>query len=161
MIRAVSMQIGAFSPAVSFLNEKDPSGILVSLEKQYPDFRTWYFEKVLPGIAVGRRRVLTRMRGDRLVGLAIAKRETERKLCTLWVDPAFRGHGIAAELADEAFDWIGSDRPLFTVPEEQLLSFSRLLRRWAFNQTQVVPSYYRLGKHEHVFNGKLEPTWPS
>jgi hypothetical protein len=131
------------------------------LERQYPGFRSWYFGKVVPGIITGHRCVLTRRHAGRLVGLAIAKRGEENKLCTLWVDPRLRGLGIANGLADEVFDWMGSHHPLFTVPEEHLCNFSGLLNRWAFVQTQIISSYYRPGKQEFVFNGTLEPHWSS
>jgi GNAT superfamily N-acetyltransferase len=131
------------------------------LEKQYPDFRAWYFGKVIPGIIRGDRCVLTSAYKERLVGLAIAKRGDEKKLCTLWVDSDARRLGIASDLADRAFDWIGTDHPLFTVPEEHLQKFGGLLSRWEFTQTAKIFGYYRAGKVEYVFNGKLEPNYSS
>lgn len=134
-----------------------PWGEISHLEKQYPNFREWYFGKVIPGITKGERCVITSVHNGRLVGLAIAKRGAERKLCTLWVDSDVRGNGIASHLADQAFDWIGTDRPLFTVPEEHLQKFAGLLSRWEFAQTAKISGYYRAEKNEYIFNGKLAP----
>ena len=130
---------------------------ITHLERQYPHFRAWYFEKVIPGIDRGDRCVLTTILKDRLVGLAIAKRGDEKKLCTLWVDSNVRRLGIASDLADRALDWIGTEQPLFTVPEEHLQKFSSLLNRWRFTQTAKLFGYYRAQKVEYVFNGKLDP----
>lgn len=126
-----------------------------SLETIYPGFRNWFYSKV--AIASGDERAIfvTRAR-DRILGIGIAKRSlTERKLCTLWTAPTTRDSGIATAIADQAFDWLETSHPLFTVPEERIAEFRGLLRRWHFTRTNAVVSYYRPNKIEYVFNGYL------
>jgi hypothetical protein len=130
---------------------------LSHLEERYPNFRSWYYDKVIPGVFEGERCLLACVSDANLLGVAIGKRSGEQKLCTLWVIPAARAIGVADILAQRAFEWIGADRPLFTVPEEQLPFFRGLLSRWNFAHTQKIAGYYRQGKIEHIFNGHLVP----
>ena len=93
-----------------------------------------------------------------VAGVAIAKRtSSEQKLCTLWVAPETRNDGLAARLADEAFDWLETTKPLFTVPDVRIKEFARLLNCWDFVETQVVEDMYRRTSREFVFNGLLRP----
>jgi len=129
---------------------------LSHLEQIYPGFRAWYFERVVPAVALGTRFVTVRRESGIPIGVAIAKDEGgERKLCTLWVRDGCRGRGIARALADEAFDWLGDRRPLFTVPEERMSEFLPLVTGWQFGEPVRHDSLYRDGRCEFVFNGKL------
>jgi GNAT superfamily N-acetyltransferase len=94
-------------------------------------------------------------RDGRIIAVLIAKRGEEQKLCCLWVDPMFRGSGVGVRLIKEGMDWVGTSVPLATVPEERMPEFSDILERLGFALTEVVESYYRPGKKEFVFNGRL------
>jgi hypothetical protein len=76
----------------------------------------------------------------------------------LWVSPQVRDHGIAAELADDAFAWLGTAKPLFTVPEECLAEFRGLLRSWSFSAPVTYRDLYRTSRIEYVFNGSIGRT---
>jgi GNAT superfamily N-acetyltransferase len=122
----------------------------------YPGFNEWFFHKVIPGLRTGERRVLTSVVSGALSGVAICKRtDIESKLCTLWVSKQARGRGIASELAAEAFCWLGTSKPLFTVPEEHLADFGGLLRSWSFSQPIAYRELYIPKRVEHVFNGRI------
>jgi hypothetical protein len=126
-----------------------------SLEAVYPGFRRWFYGKVGTGSSDERAIFITRARGL-ILGIGIAKRSlTERKLCTLWTAPTMRDSGIASAIADRAFDWLETSHPLFTVPEERMVEFRGLLRRWHFEHPNAVVGYYRPNKIEYVFNGSL------
>ncbi|MER8751223.1 GNAT family N-acetyltransferase [Mesorhizobium sp. M1050] len=122
----------------------------------YPNFRPWFFGRVIPGLHSGERHIVTTYVEGALAGVAICKRsEAEHKLCTLWVEPALRERGVAKSLARYAFDWLDSDRPLFTVPEERIAEFAGLLRVWSFSAPRTYPSLYRSNRVEYVFNGSV------
>jgi hypothetical protein len=127
----------------------------------YPNFRKWYFEKMLPDVATGARAIFACIEDGRLSGVVIAKRGSEKKLCSLWVNPSARSAGLAAALAYNAFNWLGTQQPLFTVPEERLPEFRGLLNLWKFGEGTPVLGYYRHNKIEHVFNGRLVPSLAS
>ena len=126
------------------------------LEVVYPGFCEWIDTKVILGLRDGSRNVFVERVQGRICGVAIAKRTvSERKLCTLWVDRDARAAGVAGRLANEVFGWLGTEKPLFTVPDVSIDKFRSLLDRWGFAETQVVPDIYRPGGREFVFNGIL------
>ncbi|WP_082640630.1 GNAT family N-acetyltransferase [Aureimonas sp. N4] len=122
----------------------------------YPDFQRWFFNKVVPGLHTGERCIFPWSINGHLAGVAICKRTpVEQKLCTLWVSPNHRTRGVAAMLARDAFAWLGSTRPLFTVPEERFADFEGLVEGWKFPKPMVYDGLYRTGRIEYVFNGPL------
>jgi hypothetical protein len=138
------------------LAEKDVFASIAHLEASYPGFEAWLHAKVFPGIRNGTRRVRAVVTDGDVRAVSIAKRDNqEKKLCTLWVAPSARTSGIGSSLAKEAFGWLGTDNPLFTVPDDRLPEFRPLLSRWGFNLIQVVDGAYRPGSQEFVFNGVL------
>jgi hypothetical protein len=131
---------------------------LASLEDSYPNFRNWFYQKVAASTPDARQ-MFVATHNDGIVGVCIAKRSpSERKLCTLWVHPEFRNSGVAGILARPVFRWLGTDKPLFTVPEERLREFRGLLNAWRFAQPNPIRGFYRPDKVEYVFNGVLKPT---
>lgn len=154
-----------FGPAVRSVSRDlaalDPSIVLTALDKAcvtglYPKFDDWFWTKVVRGLRTGERRIFTHVAGGNLEGVAICKRtDSERKLCTLWVAPHVRGRGVAAELARDAFAWLGTRHPVFTVPEERLSEFRGLLSGWSFSEPVAYEGFYRPERTEYVFNGTL------
>ncbi|MFC5038931.1 GNAT family N-acetyltransferase [Tianweitania sediminis] len=140
----------------------DPATVQTVLERAgitqlYPNFEDWFLRKVVPGIRAGERCIMTSFIEGLLVGVAICKRtEVERKLCTLWVSPQARRRGVASELASSAFSWLGTNQPLFTVPEERLCEFDRLLQSWSFPKPVIYKDLYRSDRAEYVFNEHLD-----
>ncbi|MER9107680.1 hypothetical protein NKH95_27610 [Mesorhizobium sp. M0848] len=126
---------------------------LSSVNSFYPGFSQWFRGRVIGEIDGPARRIFVSRDQCSINGVAIAKRGAEAKLCTLWVSPIGRHSGVARSLASDVFDWIGTEKPLFTVPEERLDEFRGLLRLWDFGQPQRMLGYYRPGKIEYIFNG--------
>jgi GNAT superfamily N-acetyltransferase len=150
--RSVSVN-GIFT---SGLSVDDVYLVLYPMEGIYPDFNVWFYDKIARRHESEERAVFIRHMHGRIAAVAIAKRsDAERKLCTLWVDPLRRGSGIAADLGERAFEWLGTRKPLFTIPEERMAEFRGLLNRWNFQKSQKLIGFYRAGKAEFVFNGQL------
>jgi hypothetical protein len=127
---------------------------IAHLETFYPQFRPWFWGKVVPGLGNGSRRILPVHTGETLVGIAILKRiPEERKICTLWVAPSSRKIGVGRRLLIDSLAWLDCDKPLITVCQERLNELQPLLRKFGFSLEQVSDSYYRPGRREYVFNG--------
>jgi hypothetical protein len=124
----------------------------------YPEFQSWFYETLVPGINRGQRRLFIAYNCVGWIGgVVIAKRTAaERKLCTVWVSPSWRRHGIAKQLTTDALNWLGTDKPLFTVAEDRVWQFHGLLDAWDFGRPIRVPHLYRKGVSELVFNGTLQ-----
>nr|WP_321455044.1 hypothetical protein [uncultured Cohaesibacter sp.] len=133
-------------------------GCLEHLDQNYyPGFRKWFWDKVTNDVFHDTRHIFTATYMGQIVGLAIAKRGEEKKLCTLWVREDFRDFNLASDLAEQAFLWIGTNKPLFTIPEEKMPLFKGLLNKWSFENVTAYKGYYRSNKLEYVFNGSLSP----
>lgn len=127
------------------------------MECDYPGFAAWYWETVVPGLSTGVRRLASIERDGTIVGVGISKRSsTERKMCTIWVDPAFAGSGMGVRLMKDSMRWLGTEKPLATVSEARMPSFAGIMARLGYELTQVLPDYYVEGQAEYVFNGALE-----
>lgn len=132
--------------------------LLAHLAGTYPGFRTWFWDTFAAGIPRGERRAFVHEGQGRIDGVVLAKADSrERKLCTIWVAPHARGRRIASDLVEEACDWLEDPLPLLTVPEERLAELTPLMRARGFQPTEALPSCYRAGRVEHVFNGRLIP----
>ncbi len=143
------------SPTASGTLQSVWSGIR-HLESVYPGFGTWYWDKVVPGLSDGRRKILTSTADGVLSGVVIAKCQNEKKICTVWVPEEFRGRSVARHLMQDALDWLGTAKPLFTVPDERLQEFSGIVRELGFEHRSTESNYYGIGRLEHVFNGVLK-----
>jgi hypothetical protein len=127
---------------------------LEALEAVYPGFRDWYLSKVVPGVADGTRRVFAEISGARISGVAIAKRDRrELKLCTLWKDPSADG-GTAVAIVQSAMDWLGTERPSFTVPADRIQRLRPVLNHFGMGGGVAVGSLYRDGVGEYLFNAR-------
>lgn len=132
---------------------------LAPLAKLYPAFENWYWNKAVRDAVSNRRRFFLAFGQNRIQGVVIAKRTPdERKLCTVWICPTARQKRIAEGLVSQANNWLGSTRPLITIPENRLHEFRGLISRFGFVRTEILKGYYRCGQAEHVFNGKLRLT---
>ncbi|RWY79146.1 hypothetical protein EHI46_00175 [Rhizobium leguminosarum] len=129
---------------------------LQHLDAYYPDFERWYWQSVVPGLLDGTRTIRAIRSRDRVLAVLIAKKtDEERKLCTLWVDEIYAGKGLGVRLINEGRQWVGSNTPLASVPEERMGELSGILGRMGFVVTEALESFYRPGKTEYVFNGRL------
>ncbi|MDW6021652.1 GNAT family N-acetyltransferase [Mesorhizobium sp. BAC0120] len=130
--------------------------LISSFARFYPDIEDWFALKVIPGLADGTRRILIDRDVNSVRGLAILKKEAdERKICTLWVHPNQRKHGLGQRLIDESITWLECKKPTLTVPEEAIADFHGLLARNGFELRQHAIDYYRPGVCEFVYNGSL------
>ena len=130
-------------------------GQLADLTTYYPDFESWYWTKVVPGLGDQSRALFVHEERGQF-SVVIAKRTLgERKLCTIRTNPKLLGRRIATNLIFEAIDWLRCEKPLITVPEERLPEFKSIFGRLDFSLGQIADSYYRLDRREYIFNGKI------
>lgn len=145
--------------------ERDVDQLFASIahfEAFYPGFELWFWGKVVPGLGVGRRRIIPVHAGELLAAIAILKRvPEERKICTLWVAPFARKLGLGSRLLRDSLTWLECDEPLITVCQERLHDLRPILRKFGFTLEEVSHSYYRPGRSEYVFNGLINQSQAS
>lgn len=118
----------------------------------YPEFRNWFYEKVVPDSLANNRKILIEERDNKIAGIAIVKKVDEKKLSTLRVMEAYQNRGIGLKLFERAFEVLESDKPFLTVSEEKLPEFDKLFKYYGFKLTSVHSGFYRHGKKEFFFN---------
>lgn len=125
------------------------------LEAVYPNFRSWFWDKVVPGLHNGTRLIQTTRKDNEIIGLVIAKLETNepKKVCTLWVreNERHKGHGI--RLLNAAMHWLNDRKPEFSVSELNMSQFSKIIEYYDFNLTSVSRDTLT-GQAEYHFNQK-------
>ena len=129
-----------------------------SVCKSYPNYFIWYWKKVVPDILTGTRDVIIIMFNEEVAGVAIVKKkDDERKLCTVYVEPNYRDREITTKLLEEAFSFLGTTKPLISISEEKLDMFQGIIKKYNWKKTQVLPEgYYNENSREIVFNGFIK-----
>lgn len=127
------------------------------LRGSYPNFDSWLFDKVIPGIANGERTVLIEMRVNEVAGLMILKHSaSETKLCTLRVRPQYECRGMGVRLFETAFEVLKTERPLLSVSEKSMPKFVTLFRHFGFSQEAIYEDRYLPRVRELSYNGLLD-----
>lgn len=125
------------------------------ITKDYPDHCDHFYSKYIPGIFDGEREIISCYVDGKIVATAILKKDKiERKISTLFVKKEFQKQGIATELVEQCFKWLGTTKPLITIADYKLEQFQKLIEKYGWVETSVMEEgFYNDHSREHVFNG--------
>lgn len=127
------------------------------ISEDYPDYCDHYYTKDIPGIFDGERELFAVYSKGSIIAMAITKKtKEEKKLCTFYVKSEYRGSDIMTELAEACFKWLGTSRPLASVPEHRQQLIVTIVNKYHWEQTDVLEGYYKNGSNEVVYNGHLD-----
>lgn len=102
---------------------------------QYPDYYKWYYQKNLPRILDGHGEAIFYLDGFQVVGLAMLKRDSlESKICTLLIDEEYRKKGFSSLILEDSFKFLGTDKPLITIPQSRLDEFSKIINAYGWDK---------------------------
>ena len=124
---------------------------LNSAEVFYPNFKEWYYQKVVPDILAEKRELLFESKNDKIIGLSLVKYD-EKKLCTLKVFEEYQNKGYGLKLFEKSFEALETDKPFLTVSEEKYMEFEKIFKYYGFELTSVKSNLYRDNKLEYFFN---------
>lgn len=141
--------------AVSFTAAFSIMPFIQSLDAYYPDIGHWYVNRVIPGLMLGKDKLIIARDNGGIAGIALGKVEDdEAKLRCVRVHPDYHSSGLGIRLIDGMLDLIECRQPGVTVSEEMLHLYSRaFVRRYGFALSDVSKGRYRRGKLEYAFNG--------
>ncbi len=123
---------------------------LSSISSTYPDFKEWFYQKVVPGLKDGTREIIPVMRYGRLIAVGIIKNTPEeKKICTIYVSSYYRGKGIGIMLFKKCMKTLGTDSPIVTVSENNYHLFEKIFNHFNFKHTSTINSQ---NKKEFIFN---------
>lgn len=125
--------------------------------KDYPNHFNWYWSKTVPGIFNGTREILICTVNKKIAGVAFLKNENdEKKICTFLILELYRKMDIDSKLIEKSFEFLGTTRPLISIPEYKLNMFKNIIKKYDWEQTQILDKgYYNDSSREIVFNGKI------
>lgn len=124
---------------------------LNSAEQFYPNFKNWYYGKVIPDLFLDKRNFIFEKRNDNIVGLSLVKYD-EKKLCTLKIFEEYQNKGYGLKLFEKTFKELDTDKPFLTVSEEKYVEFKKVFSYYNFELTSIKKDYYRNDKLEYFFN---------
>lgn len=118
--------------------------------KQYQEYLKWYYSKNIPRILNGNGDIIFYLDGLSVAGLAILKKDIEEsKICTLMINEDYRKRGYSKELLESSFDYLGTDKPLITIPSNRLEEFSKIIQFYDWKESIRTDKYL---SEEIIFN---------
>ena len=132
--------------------------LTATIADSYAQHFMWLEKTFIPGLRHGNRGYV--FAEDKynihLAGCSLLKNgPDEKKLCCLFVDPAYRKQGIASKLIENTFQVLGTDKPVMTVSEQNLAQLMPLIKRYGFVLTNVRTGAYKSGVKEYYYNEGL------
>ena len=123
----------------------------------YPNYKNWYYDKHIEGIGNGRTIIFVRDNVTRkIVGVCNLKNNREeKKLCSLYVDEKYRKQGIGFKLLDYAFNYLRTNKPVFSVNSKNYNDYKNIINGNDWNLKEILGNYYMYGDCEYVYNGKI------
>ena len=143
-----SMKVKNFSEAANAIY------LLTDYNKlQYPEYFKWYYRTNIPRILDGEGEAIFYLDGFQIVGLSMLKRtEAESKICTFLINEEYRKKGYSSMLLEDSFRYLGTERPVITIPEKRLDEFSKIIEAYGWVPTETTDEYF---SREVVFNDPM------
>lgn len=130
--------------------------IISKIGNYYPNFTSWYFDKVIPGVCLENDKIIIAKHKNEIIGVSIIKDTPhEKKLRAIRIEDKFQKRGYGLYLIDHSLKLLNTDKPNLSVPEEMINEYSRIfINKYKFNLDMVHKGIYRKNKLEYEFNGK-------
>lgn len=131
--------------------------------EDYPHHKQWYFNKQVPRVFTPNGEILfARAEGneDQIIAVACLKKdEIEKKICTLYVSPRFRGQHLGTKMIEESMKFLETTKPLVTIADYKLPMFQAIIDKYDWQLVEIVTGLYR--KDEFCYNGRLTQEFSS
>lgn len=127
--------------------------------KDYPEYKEWYFKKQLPITLNSNARNILFVRNkendNEIISVACLKKNTEQKICTLYVSDQCRGLGIGTAVLEESIKWLGTTKPFITFADYKLELFRPMIEKYSWELMEIVSNLYNNRVQELCFNGTI------
>lgn len=118
--------------------------------EQYPEYWKWYYQKNIPRIINGEGEIIFHLDGFTVAGIAVLKKDIkESKICTLMVNEDYRKQGYSKKLLESSFEYLGTDKPLITIPTRRLEEFQKIITAYDWKESIRTDQYF---SEEVIFN---------
>ena len=117
---------------------------------QYPEYLKWYYSKNIPRVLNGSGEIIFFLDGLTVAGLSILKKDIqEAKICTLMISKEYQKKGYSKELLESSFEFLGTDKPLITIPSNRIEEFQGIISTYDWKESQKTDIYL---SEEIIFN---------
>ena len=117
---------------------------------QYPEYLKWYYSKNIPRVLNGTGEIIFYLDGLTVAGLTILKKDSdEAKICTLMLSEEYRKKGYSKELLESSFEFLGTDKPLITIPSKRIEEFQGIISTYDWCESLKTDIYL---SEEIIFN---------
>lgn len=125
------------------------------ISEMHPNYLEWYWGKTIPRVLNKRGEIFFEEVNHEVIGILIAKKTTkQRKICTFWVNEKFRKKGVGGRLLKRAIEYLETDKPLISIPENEVSSFEKIIENYHWTLVQTLePDEYSTVR-EYLYNGK-------
>lgn len=112
---------------------------------QYPDYTKWFFGTNIPRILNNKGDIFFSLDGLLVKGIIIVKKTVdEKKICTALIDEPYRNQKLGSKLFEEAFKYLGTDKPIITIPKMKINQFEHFINYYNWKITDTINEYYSL-----------------
>ncbi|SFM20526.1 hypothetical protein SAMN05421830_12048 [Desulfomicrobium norvegicum] len=125
---------------------------LHDIKKDYPSFDGWFYGKVVPGFFNKTRDIIIEEIDGQIAGISLVKIESERKLSTICVSDKFKNCGIGKKLFYRSFALLDTEKPFFTISQNNISKFHRIFQYYGFKKTRIIMDEHKKGLAEMYFN---------
>ena len=127
--------------------------ILKTIKENYPDYDSWIENTVSVGIINGTRKIRVLYNEKTIAGLTILKNTPEeKKLCSLFITPEYRGESWMYSLFKDATDILETNSPAITIPSSIIKRYNGLIFSNKWKVTSKIDSRYSKNIIEYGFN---------
>lgn len=136
----------------NYVNRTELRKFLNEVSKSYPNFDNWFNFTFLHGIEIGTRHIIMAHKGDSIIGISLLKNDLlEKKICTFYIDPSFRGKNIGNSLMDLSIRSLGYNNIIVTVSEDRNFELYPLLTNKKFYLKESINGLYDPDKTELIY----------
>lgn len=117
---------------------------------QYPNYLNWFYKTNIPRLFDMSGEIIFSLDGFLIKGIIILKNTlSEKKICTFMVDEPYRNQKVGTLLLEESFKYLGTDKPIITIPESKTGDFQYFIDKYDWILTGEINKYY---SNELIFN---------
>ena len=130
--------------------------LLISMQVKYdyPDYKNWFLSKQVTGLYDNTRNIIIAHIDGKLVGFtSLKKTDTEKKICTFYVEKRFRKNQIGSKLVEKSIEFLETEQPLITIPMDKLNEFIKISNKYGWKITDIQENLYRTTVPEVIVNG--------
>lgn len=126
-----------------------------SISNTYAEYEEWYRNVFIEGLKVRERMcIIAQDENENLAGCVLIKNTAEeKKICALFVAPAYRKRGLGTQLIDASLKELG-EHPLITVSSRNMFQLKPLLDKMGFHMSGKKKGEYGKNDTEFYFNDK-------